>query len=152
VLKLIKTINKKVGDSGGKALKEKNLESVFKTFWPQLEDTLKKAPESKSPNTETSRSDREIIEETLQTVRNLKGNFWEAPNFLNEKTLNESIDFWLEKYAELNGLIYSKPDLEGKEKDILNWIGEFPEMRLLFGNVNNLFKKIKERIQMAPPF
>jgi len=71
LLKLLKTINTRIGDTGGKALKEQNLESVFTTFWPQLKEKLDGTPKSVKEGKEI-RTDRELLEESLELLRNIK--------------------------------------------------------------------------------
>jgi len=66
-LLLIKTINKILGQD---ALQEKQLESIFSKWWPDLEADLKKILPIKSGKKE-QRSDRELLEEILEVVRSL---------------------------------------------------------------------------------
>jgi hypothetical protein len=71
MLKLLKTINGLIGANGEKSLKDSNLESVFETFWPHLEEKLKATPAAKGAKKDV-REDREILEECLQILRSLK--------------------------------------------------------------------------------
>lgn len=98
VLKLLKTINNLLV----KPLKESSLEGIFKTFWPQLEVKLKETPLDKTKQTGV-RSERELLEETLQIVRTLKENT--TPNNLTPQAAALSRDeklktLWLE-FSEL---------------------------------------------------
>ncbi|MES1224644.1 MAG: TIR domain-containing protein, partial [Bacteroidota bacterium] len=89
VLKLLKTINSLLNEVGSKSLKESNLESVFNTFWPQLEEKLNQTPKSK-PNQEIIRTDREIMEESLQILRTLKENLPVKANVVTTLPINQS--------------------------------------------------------------
>jgi hypothetical protein len=116
VLKLLKTINNLLD----KQLKESTLEGIFNTFWPQLEVKLKDIPGDKTKNTDV-RSDRELLEETLQIVRTLKENSTPssvapqlAPISYNErlKTL------WLE-FSDVNK--YSLEQMNSDESKIMEF-------------------------------
>jgi len=67
MLQLVKTLNTAASEAG---VPTTQLEKVFEALWPQLEEPLKKAPieESKGP---PQRSEREMLEEVLELVRNL---------------------------------------------------------------------------------
>lgn len=149
ILKLVKTINTRIGKTGGKSLKESNLESVFETFWPQLENKLKHTPEA--ADLSIIRTDRELIEESLQILRNLKNN--NNSSFLSESDKNEIIDFWIEKYAKNRKLSCTKADLEGREDDCAKYMSQLPEIEIIFGSSENLKNKIKERVnELLLPF
>lgn len=68
VLKLLKTINNRVGESKERALSEKHLESIFAMFWPELEKKLK-AAESLGDATQVERSAEDMLLEVLESVR-----------------------------------------------------------------------------------
>lgn len=67
--KLIASIN----DSGGDyKLQKEVFEQVFEMWWPRLEEAIKKALETgKTEKTRNIRSERELIEETLDLVRGI---------------------------------------------------------------------------------
>ena len=64
--RLITLINTRLG---AHALEQKTLDSVFEKWWPDLEKQIKKGLEAKEEPKEPLRSDREIMEEILHTVR-----------------------------------------------------------------------------------
>lgn len=148
ILKLIKTINTKIGKSGGKSLKENNLESVFATFWPQLEEKLTNVPEPTEMSVE--RSDRELLEESLQILRIIKNNL--SSNYLSNTDQNEIIDFWVEKYAKNRKIEHTSMALQGKEDDCAIYLSQIPEIEKFFGTGDLLRKLIKERINELLPF
>lgn len=72
IQKLLETINKAVKDSGGPALSESNLNEIFETFWPKLEEKLSEFLKGDSTVREPLRGDRELLEEILNILRELK--------------------------------------------------------------------------------
>jgi hypothetical protein len=69
VFDLLRTINSSLGD---KSLKERVLQKVFDTYWPQFESGFKAALETNLPSEEVPpRSDGSILEEVLTSVRRL---------------------------------------------------------------------------------
>lgn len=148
MLKLVKVINSAIGKSGGKSLKEKNIESVFQTFWPQLEEKLSKVPESNSKK--ATRTDRELIEESLQILRSFRSNSTQTNK--SEENLNDVVDYWIEKYAEENDIEHNSLALEDHVENINNYLSPRPEIRLVFESGGHLKKKIKERIDELLPF
>jgi hypothetical protein len=67
MLQLFKTLNSALGDT---ALTEAHLEKAFALVWPQLGEELKKAPPEET-KAAPQRSEREMLEEMLELVRNL---------------------------------------------------------------------------------
>jgi hypothetical protein len=66
VLKLIRTLNKALGDS---ALEDEHIKEAFEVWWPRLEAQLAKLPKDDATK-DTHRPDRELLEEILSLVRN----------------------------------------------------------------------------------
>jgi hypothetical protein len=66
---LLGSINREVEKSGERSLTEKQLDSVFATYWPKLEETLARIRASAHTATAPVRSDRELLEEILQLTR-----------------------------------------------------------------------------------
>jgi len=95
-LKLIKTINTRIEESAGTSLKEKNLEGVFEKFWPDLKEKLDDVPESEETSG-TGRSDRELLEETLQIVRSLNRRYRTSHHPSREKLFEEKDEISDEK-------------------------------------------------------
>jgi hypothetical protein len=65
VLKLLKTLNKAIGNL---ALDDEHIKEVFEVWWPKLESQLTKLPKDEVTG-ETRRSDRELLEEVLSLLR-----------------------------------------------------------------------------------
>lgn len=150
ILKLLKTINSVLGKSGGKSLKESNLESVFETFWPQLHDKLEKTPSSKDKDVDP-RSDREILEESLQILRSIKSSGISS-TVLSKTDVEEILDFWIGTYAKNKKLPTTSVDLKGHEEEIVKFISKIPEISKLFGTGEILKKLIKDRTDDYLPF
>jgi hypothetical protein len=69
VRKLTHTINQAVEDAGERSLDVKRLDTIFNRFWPDLEEKLKEIETIQSEVREPIRTEREILEEILETVR-----------------------------------------------------------------------------------
>jgi hypothetical protein len=69
--RLLRTVNAAVAQSGERALTEHVLTQVFNTFWPQLEDELRRIAATSAPAAPPTRSEADILDEILTTVRNL---------------------------------------------------------------------------------
>ncbi len=66
---LVRTLNSSLGEH---ALREKVLEQVFDTYWPQFEDGFKRALEENPAGEHTpSRSEESMLSEVLRTTRSL---------------------------------------------------------------------------------
>jgi len=75
ILNLVRTINRRREEAGGKKLGEQLLTDIFEDAWPRLEQRLHEAaaatasdwePEPANPE---GRQDRELLEEILETLR-----------------------------------------------------------------------------------
>lgn len=66
--KLIHTINQALGDA---AISENRLDEAFEIWWPKFEQSLKNIPDIESKH-ESKRSEREILEEMLELIREQK--------------------------------------------------------------------------------
>jgi hypothetical protein len=69
IRKLVQTINDKIIAVGEKTIPEKDLNEVFDVFYPRLEEKLNAIQNEKSVDGQVKRTDREILEEILQTIR-----------------------------------------------------------------------------------
>jgi hypothetical protein len=100
IFKLLTSINNNVKLSGGKNITNENLKSLFKVFYPQLEEEINRiilisGTESK----EEIRTDRELLEEAVQLLRKSK-----APAEINiEKEAKSLLDFYAKKFIESKG-------------------------------------------------
>jgi hypothetical protein len=65
LLQLMRTLNKALGET---ALKDSQLEAAFELCWPKIEERLTKLP-ADGPTGRPSRTDRELLEELVDTVR-----------------------------------------------------------------------------------
>src|SRR5450631_3221002 len=66
ILKLIKTLNTGLGETG---LTEGHIEEAFDVWWPRLDSQLKTLP-AEDGETPPQRTDRDVLEEILGFVRN----------------------------------------------------------------------------------
>lgn len=139
VLKLLKTINSRIKESkGGKSLNEKSLEDVFEIFYPKLEtkitEILDATPEQEEEN--HIRSDRELLEEIVESQRNLK----EKVNDLwTNKDIDSVIEEYVKNYVRNKGLdseyeIVDEPNLS----DFVEKLAKNPFMKKIFANRSDL--------------
>jgi len=77
VLRLMRSINKRLGEAGGEALDDRLMTDSFDAYWPQLEEQLTRAEtvsmtEEITPETavEAPRDSRDILGEILELARN----------------------------------------------------------------------------------
>jgi predicted RNase H-like HicB family nuclease len=69
ILRLLHTINHRVDLAGERALQEQALDDIFDLFWPQLANHLQSAKSAREVDIGRTRSDRELIEEVLEILR-----------------------------------------------------------------------------------
>ena len=69
IRKLIHTINNKIIAQNEKTISEKDIDEIFEIFWPRLEERLNEIKNQETKTIEPARTDRELLEEILQTVR-----------------------------------------------------------------------------------
>lgn len=74
VKKLIITINSQLEKNDGPSLDESTLTTVFEKFWPDLETELKGILSSGTKQEAPKRNEKAMIEEILETVRNIERN------------------------------------------------------------------------------
>jgi len=71
VKKLLVTINNCVGDHGGKPLSAATLDKVFEKHWPSLEKDISSIAAEPAAAKQPKRSQEEVLQELLHTVRNI---------------------------------------------------------------------------------
>ncbi|GEM_PF-2679523 len=72
IWKLVSDINNVAKDTGATSLDDETLRKTFNTFWPELEERLKKIISSIHVPKKITRKDREILEEVLEVVRRIE--------------------------------------------------------------------------------
>lgn len=101
VFKLLNTINSNIQKAGGKSLTLDNLKSLFKIFYPQLEERINTIlSETTEENPQEIRTERELLEEAVQLLRKMNG---KNTSSLESET-KELLDFYALKFAEYKGL------------------------------------------------
>jgi hypothetical protein len=151
VLKLVKSINSKLSEIGEKSLKEVNLENIFSIFWPKLEEKLKGV--SKTVNAKNViRSDRELIEESLELLRSIKGSSIMASSEISDANGDEYLDWLIDVYCKSNDIPLTSIALKGHEDKIAKQLGHYRSVLSVFGSFENLKKRIHSRIANYLPF
>ncbi|MFT3796475.1 TIR domain-containing protein [Flavobacterium sp.] len=148
IFKLCKTINSKIKDSkGGKSLNEKSLEDIYETFWPKLEREVTEILLEHNDEPETHiRSERELIEETLEGIRFLKEKFNDV---WTNKEVREIMDHYVERYMKQKSLlnryeIASDPHLS----EFVSKMSQNPLVKKLFANESDLKKYIDDKYDL----
>ncbi|MPQ46888.1 TIR domain-containing protein [Marinifilum sp. N1E240] len=149
IFKLLKTINGIVSETGGKNLRESSLKSVFDTNWEQLEKRLSKTPKSSSEEKDI-RSDRELLEESLQILRGIRGGI--PSKSIDNDEVDKIIDYWINEYAEEKGIECTELDLTGHENSIREYLRNIPEITALVGEGTYFKRKIVQRMAELQPF
>jgi len=72
IWKLVQDINQKLLEVGEKQVSERNLESIFNRCYSELEAELGQVASSEANKKDAIRSDNELLDEILQTVRAIK--------------------------------------------------------------------------------
>ena len=151
MLTLIKQVNNQIEKSGNKSLKDSQIENIFESLWPDFERKLELIPESK--NERENRTEKELIEESLNILRYLKNSADdnEGVVFSNED-LEEVIDWWIEKYASTKNIKHTCADLANHEDKIYEFMIKFPEINKIFPSSSQLKNRIESRINNLLPF
>jgi len=74
VKQLFITINNKIIHLKEKTISAEDLDDLFEKFWPELEESLNEIKNQSQSSQKTQRSDRELLEEILQSVRSININ------------------------------------------------------------------------------
>ena len=147
VFKLLTTINERIQKQEGKSLSIDNLKSLFEVFYPKLEQEINAASQRKSKeNDKVVRTERELLEESVQILRSLKQSKTGEPT--DAKKL---LEFYTEKYAQMVGSIknYESGTDEHIDK-FMKYIQDNPLLIESFGSVEELRKYIKKQYDGLP--
>jgi hypothetical protein len=151
MLTLIKQVNSQIGKNGGKSLKDKQIENIFESLWPDFEKNLKSIPESE--NEPEIRTEKDLMEESLNILRYLKNSAdSDKGAMLSASDLEEVIDWWVEKYASTKKIKHTSVDMKNHESQVYDFMIKFPEIQMLFSSSSQLKSRIKDRIEYLLPF
>ncbi len=136
IFKLLTSINNNVKLSGGKSLTNENLKSLFKVFYPQLEEDIKKIISASETETkEEIRTDRELLEEAVQLLRK---SISPKENTL-EKEAKKLLDFYAEKFANAKSLSdYFEVGKPENVDEFMSYIKENPILLKVFKDEEGL--------------
>ena len=88
VFKMLQAINKRLADVGGEPVEDRLLSDNFGLYWPMLEIKLKAAESIQMTVGERQRSEREILQEILESVREQQRYYVEGINNLGALILD----------------------------------------------------------------
>lgn len=148
VFKLCKTINQKIKESkSGKTLNDKSLEDVFEIFWPKLEKEISEILNSDfSVLEENIRSDRDLLEETIEGLRYIKEK-------INDIWTNKEVDEIMNSYAE-NFMKQEKIEFKWQileEPNMSNFVKRMsnnPLIKKLFANNQDLKNYVEDKFDI----
>ncbi|MGI4750677.1 MAG: TIR domain-containing protein [Janthinobacterium lividum] len=137
VFKLLTTINQSIAKYGGRSLSIETLKSLFEKFYPELEIKIKQILSIiKSDDTQEIRTDRELLEESIQILRSFK---LVKSDSTIEKEAKELLDFYAKKYAKMvQGLNYDEVGNDLHIDDFMKYIHDNPLLLKFFGGKDGL--------------
>lgn len=133
ILPLLKTLNRALGDA---AMPETHIEEAFEVWWPKLEAEIKSLPED-GPSQRPHRTDRELLEEIVDSVR--------GTNAQREELLKEAAM----KVGELSERILSLEAMRTRSyslRDLDGFVGVAPA-----NAPTNALKYYVEDFEVVPP-
>jgi len=148
IFKLLTTINNNIKQSHGKSISQDNLKSLFRVFYPELEEYIKKIiSDSKEVTKEDIRTERELLEEAVQILRKSK--------FNNDETLQKEaknlLNYYADKFAVRKGL----PDryhagTEDYINEFMSYINDNPLLLKAFNDPVRLRAIVKKEFDGLP--
>ena len=152
IFKLLVAINHSISKSGEKGLTMENLKDLFEIFYPKLEKEIKLILENnkveKSNSSSEIRSERELLEESVQILRQLKQSILDNPIKTEAKEL---LNFYAEKYAKMVGDIeYFQVGTEGHIAEFMSIIQENPLLLKAYGGKVGLINQVKSEFGGFP--
>lgn len=151
IFKLLVTINQSISNSGGKGLSMETLKDLFEMFYPQLEENIKSIIKNKKDannGNKEIRSERELLEESVQILRQLKQSKLDNPI---EKEAKELLNFYAEKYAKMvGGIKYYHVGTDEHIDEFMSRIQENPLLLKAFSGKPGLRNKVKSEFDGLP--
>ena len=152
IFKLLVTINQSISKLGGKSLTMENLKDLFEIFYPQLEEKINSIVENNKKEKNNSeaqiRTDRELIEESVSILRQLKQTKLDNPIRTEAKEL---LNFYAEKYAKIIGNIdYYEAGTEEHIDEFMNRIKENPFLLKAYGGKTGLRNQVQIEFNGLP--
>jgi hypothetical protein len=114
IKKLVKMINTELGDMG---LTSDVLDSVFEMWWPKLDERIKTIMEKLiNPDARSKRSERELLEEILLTVKDLLMNYVQLVEVCSDSSEYSEVNSALKRLFRPIRYIFSR-SIFGDEND-----------------------------------
>jgi len=147
VFKLLTTINQIIQKQKGKSLSLENLKSLFEVFYPKLEEKIKSiSGKNLKVNAKAIRTERELLEESVQILRALKLSKWGQAT-----DAKELLQFYAEKYAKMVGDIrYDETGTVEHLDKFMSYIKDNPLLIESFGSKDELKAYIKRHYDGLP--
>lgn len=141
----LKTINDIVGNNGEKSIVPENLKSLYELLYPKLEEKVTEilSIDSSSKDKKEIRTDRDLLEETVQILRTLKKGKPDASLESEGKVL---LEFYAEKYAKKVGQInYNEVGNNEHFDSFFRIIEDNPFLIKAFNGQQNLIEYIRRQ-------
>ncbi len=137
LFKLLLTINQSIGKHKGRSLSQETLKSLFEKFYPELEVKIKQILAStKIDDGKEIRTDRELLEESIQILRSVKLVKSDS-NIENEA--KELLNFYANKYAKtVPGIEYYHVGTNEYINDFMKYIYDNPLLLKAFKGKDGL--------------
>lgn len=140
VFKLLSTINQNIVREGSRGLSPDNLKSMFEIFYPKLEENIQRIiKDNTSPGVDDAdiRSDRELLEESIQLLRDIKQT--KTAQQVIDGEARELLDFYANKYAKtLSNVPVSSVGNPVYIDEFLRYIHDNPLLLKAFRSKENL--------------
>jgi|SRR5690554_5777023 len=147
VYKLLITINQIIQKQNGKSLSSENLKSLFDVFYPKLEEKINSISKTGAKeNEKVIRTDRELLEESVQILRTLK-----QSKIGHSTDAKKLLDFYAEKYAGYVGNIkYYEAGTDEHIEKFMSYIEDNPLLIEAFGSKDDLKTYIAKQFDGLP--
>lgn len=130
IYQLLQTINRAVQKTGERALAENVLAEVFETYWLRLQKRFEEAVAKKESVINPVRSEREMLQEILEMLRNQERRQIHAEQRLNVPRLDTIRNWLIHKPSLLATLLndYS-PKAELRWEELAKWIDIYESIK-----------------------
>lgn len=147
IFKLLTTINQIIQKQNGKSLSSDNLKSLLEVFYPKLEEKINSISKTGTKeNEKVIRTDRELLEESVQILRTLK------QSKIGQSTdAKKLLDFYAKKYAGYVGNIkYYQAGTDEHIDKFMSYIEDNPLLIEAFGSKDDLRTYIVKQFDGLP--
>lgn len=151
VFKLLTTINQSIGKNGSKSLSTDNLKSLFEIFYPKLEEKINEILQAENQEKnigEEIRADRELLEESLEILRQIKQSKFENPLIGEAKEL---LYYYAKKHANIvTGIEYYQVGIPEHIDGFVKKIENNPLLLKVYGGKLGIYNMVAKEFDGLP--